>query len=150
LKKYGNSKFSHLFIQILFVSADDSFADAFCIVLHENFFYFSKINISDGIQVFSFSIEKISKKYVKWFLMMCRNPVLGTRYRTGGHLTLALVPKKSLILLCLQKNIETRPFLKFLCALPGDRPVATGGHSVAVPSQIFVPPKFCCAQKNLS
>ena len=114
------------------------------------FFYFSKINISDGIQVFSFSIEKISKKYVKWFLMMCRNPVLGTRYRTGGHLTLALVPKKSLILLCLQKNIETRPFLKFLCALPGDRPVATGGHSVAVPSQIFVPPKFCCAQKNLS
>jgi len=31
LKKYGNSKFSHLFIQILFFSADDSFVDVFAL-----------------------------------------------------------------------------------------------------------------------
>ena len=31
LKKYENSKFSHLFIQILFFTADDSFADVFAL-----------------------------------------------------------------------------------------------------------------------
>jgi len=35
LKKYGNSKFSQLFIQILFFTADGNFADVFCIVFHE-------------------------------------------------------------------------------------------------------------------
>ena len=35
LKKYCNSKFSHLFIQVLFFTADDSFADAYSIVFHE-------------------------------------------------------------------------------------------------------------------
>jgi len=34
--KYGNSKFSHVLIQILFFTADDSFADyVFCTVFHE-------------------------------------------------------------------------------------------------------------------
>jgi len=31
LKKYGNSKFSDLFIQILFFTTDDNFADAFAL-----------------------------------------------------------------------------------------------------------------------
>jgi len=31
LKKYGNSKFNHLFIQILFFTVDDSFADVFAL-----------------------------------------------------------------------------------------------------------------------
>jgi len=33
--KYGNSKFTHLSIQILFFTADDSFANLVCIVFHE-------------------------------------------------------------------------------------------------------------------
>jgi len=35
LKTFGNSKYSHLFIRILFFSADDSYEDDFCIVFHE-------------------------------------------------------------------------------------------------------------------
>jgi len=35
LKKYGNFKFSHQFIQILFLSTDESSADASCIEFHE-------------------------------------------------------------------------------------------------------------------
>ena len=35
LKKYGNSKFSHLFIKILFFTTDDSSADVFCIVFYQ-------------------------------------------------------------------------------------------------------------------
>jgi len=35
LKKYGNSKFGHLFIQILHFAAGDRFADVFCIVFYE-------------------------------------------------------------------------------------------------------------------
>ena len=35
LKKYGNSKFSRYFIQILFFTADDEFANRFFIVFHE-------------------------------------------------------------------------------------------------------------------
>jgi len=39
LKKYENSTFSHLLIQILFFTADDSSADVFCIVFHEQNFW---------------------------------------------------------------------------------------------------------------
>jgi len=46
LKKYGNFKFNHLFIQILFFTADDSSAEVFCIVFHE--YNFGKMKISDG------------------------------------------------------------------------------------------------------
>jgi len=35
LKKYGNSKFSHLVIPILLFTADESSADVFCFVFHE-------------------------------------------------------------------------------------------------------------------
>ena len=35
LKKYKNSKFSLLFIQFFFFTADNNFADVFCIVFHE-------------------------------------------------------------------------------------------------------------------
>jgi len=35
LKNYKNSKSNHLFIQILFFTADDRSADVFCIVFHE-------------------------------------------------------------------------------------------------------------------
>ena len=35
MKKYGNYKFSYLFIQILFFTADDSFAGIFSIVFNE-------------------------------------------------------------------------------------------------------------------
>jgi len=60
LKKYENSKFSHLLIQILFFANDDSFADVFCIVYHEE--NFGKMKISDGIKVSSFGIEKVFNK----------------------------------------------------------------------------------------
>ena len=69
LKKYGNSKFSHLFIQILFFTADDSFADIFCFVLHE--YNFEKMEISDGIKQ---HFHLVLEKYGKWFLKMCGNP----------------------------------------------------------------------------
>jgi len=35
MKKYGNSEFSHLFIQIFFFAADDTSADVFCTVFHQ-------------------------------------------------------------------------------------------------------------------
>jgi len=69
LKKYGNSKFSHLFIQILFFTADDSFADIFCFVLHE--YNFGKMEISDGIKQ---HFRLVLEKYGKWILKMCGNP----------------------------------------------------------------------------
>jgi len=59
LRKYKNSKFSHLFIQILFFATDDSCAGVFCIAFHEQ--NFEKMKTSDGIEVFSFGIEKVWK-----------------------------------------------------------------------------------------
>jgi len=50
LKKYGNSKFSRLLIQILFVTAYDSSAEVFCIVFHQQNFRKMKLNV--GIKVF--------------------------------------------------------------------------------------------------
>jgi len=35
---------------------------------------FWNIKGSDGIEFFKFSIEKVLKKYGKWFLKMCGNP----------------------------------------------------------------------------
>ena len=42
----------------MFFTADDSFADVFCIVFHKKFW---KNEDSDDMRVFSFSIEKVSK-----------------------------------------------------------------------------------------
>jgi len=61
-----------LLIKSLFFTADDSFADIFCFVFHE--YNFGKMKISDGIKVFSFCIDKVWKKYGKWFLKLCRSP----------------------------------------------------------------------------
>jgi len=33
------------------------------------------MKLADGIQVFLFNIEKVLKKYGKWFLKMCGNHV---------------------------------------------------------------------------
>jgi len=63
LKKHGNSKFSHSFNYLSFFTADDSFADGFCIVFHES--NFGKMKVSDGSKVFSFSIEKVLEKVWK-------------------------------------------------------------------------------------
>ena len=55
LKKYKNSELVYLYIQNLFFTSHNSFADVFCIVFHEQ--NFVKKKISDGIKDFSFSIE---------------------------------------------------------------------------------------------
>jgi len=39
------------------------------------------MKISDGITVFSFSIEKVLKKHGKWFLKMRGNPVHDSQQR---------------------------------------------------------------------
>jgi len=52
LKKYGNSKCSHLFIQILLVSADNSSADFFALCYMNKLLNFRKTKVSDGIEVF--------------------------------------------------------------------------------------------------
>ena len=70
LKKYGNSKFNHLFIQILFFTADDSSAVMFCIVFHEQIFH----KWSWMLLLKSFHL--VLKKYEKWFLKMCGNLVI--------------------------------------------------------------------------
>jgi len=50
----------------LFYTADDSFADIFCIVFHKQ--NFGKMKISDGIKIFPFSIEKVWKMDFEYVL----------------------------------------------------------------------------------
>ena len=45
----------------------------FCIVFHA--WNFVKMNMNGCIKFLSFGIEKVLKKYGKWFLKMCGNPV---------------------------------------------------------------------------
>ena len=63
LKKYENHKFSYLFIH-LFFCADGSSADIFFIMFHEWNFRKTKIS-DDNKSFFSFSIDKVLKKYWK-------------------------------------------------------------------------------------
>jgi len=49
LKKYGNFKFNHLFIEILFFTAGGGSADAFHIVFHE--LNFGRTRLNGGIEV---------------------------------------------------------------------------------------------------
>ena len=69
LKKCRNSKFSHLFIQILFFNADGSSADVFLYCVP--WIKFLK-NEATFMVLKSFSLA--SKKYRKWFMKMCGNP----------------------------------------------------------------------------
>jgi len=58
----------------MFFTTDDSFVNVYCNVFYE--LSFGKVNINrDGIKIFSFSIEKVLKKYGKLFLKICGNPV---------------------------------------------------------------------------
>jgi len=44
---------------------------------------FRKMKKSNGIAFFKFSIEKVLKKYGKWFLKMCGNPACGVNGLTS-------------------------------------------------------------------
>jgi len=61
LKKHGNSKFSHFFIQFLFFTGDDSFT-MFSALRSMNKIL-EKMKINDGIEIFSFNIEKVWKMF---------------------------------------------------------------------------------------
>jgi len=50
LQKYGNSKYSNKFTQILFITTDDSSSDVLGIVFQE--LNFREVKINDGIKVF--------------------------------------------------------------------------------------------------
>jgi len=65
LRKYGNSEFSHLFIRISFFTTDDSSADVFCIVFHEQNFRKMKLNDGTVLKSFSLVLKEVLKKHGK-------------------------------------------------------------------------------------
>jgi len=69
----GNSKFSLFFIQILFLTSDDSSADVLCIVFHEQ--NFRKMKLHYSIKVFKFSIEKVWKIVLENVSEPCINKI---------------------------------------------------------------------------
>jgi len=68
--------------------------------------FFVKINtfettkISNGVNVFSFSIENVLKKYGKCFLKMCGNPDYSVRMRSSGE--------KNSLLISVNQNVFSR------------------------------------------
>jgi len=53
------------------------------------------MKINDGIETFQFGIENVLKKYGKWFLKMCGNPVLVVIECLQSLLTLSKCQRKA-------------------------------------------------------
>jgi len=80
LKRYGNCKFRHLFIQFCTLLLTTVCRCFWIFVFREK--NFGKMKISGGTEVFSCSIKKVLKKYGKCFLKMCGN--YGRVFRLGS------------------------------------------------------------------